>query len=155
MRRCVPGVLLLAGCYTYAPIEPAAARPGTGVRARITAEAGKQLAPLLGAADVRLLAGTLIENGPTGIIIEVPTIMPADAGITVQTLHQRVSVSRADLLELETRQLDGLRTGALAGGLAVIVGGATIRALKGDGSSGVFPGGGGSDIRITLVRIVP
>ena len=107
---------LLAGCYRYAPIEPTSAQPGSGVRARLTVDAGQRLAPLLGTTDNRLIAGRLIENRASGMIIEVPAIMSGSVGSSAQTLNQRISVAPSDLVELESRRLDRLRTGAVVGG---------------------------------------
>jgi hypothetical protein len=135
---------LLAACYTYAPIEPAAIRAGTSVRARVSSTAADRLAALLGTTDARLITGTLIDNGPDTIIVEVPTVMRAEVGSSVQTLHQRVSISRGELLEIETRQLDRLRTGAMAGSAAVIVGAVVIKAMKGDPGTERPPGNGNS-----------
>lgn len=133
----------LAACYTYAPIEPAAIPAGTSVRARVSSTAADRLAALLGTTDARLLTGTLIDNGPDTMIVEVPTVTRADVGSSVQTLHQRVAISRSELLEIETRQLDRLRTGALAGSAAVIVGAVVIKAIRGDPGTERPPGGGG------------
>jgi hypothetical protein len=134
---------LLAGCYTYARMEPAAIRAGTSVRARVSSAAAERLAPLLGTADTRLITGTLIDNGPDTLIVEVPAVMRAEVGGSMRTLHQRVSISRAELLEIETRQLDRFRTGAVAGSAAVVVGAVVIKAIRGDPGAERPPGGGG------------
>lgn len=133
---------VFASCYTYAPVEPAALRAGTSVRARISSTAADRLAALLGTTDARLITGTLIENGPDTIIVEVPTVTRADMRGSVQTLHQRVSISPGELLEIETRTLNRLRTGVVAGSAAVIVGAVVIRAIKGDPGTERPPGGG-------------
>jgi len=147
---------LLAACYTYTPIETAAARPGMSVRARVSAAAGERIAPLLGTSDARLLSGTLIGDGggPDTMIVEVPTVARADAGGVVQTLHQRVSIPRAELLELEMRKLDRFRTGAFAGAAAVIVGTVVFRALRGGPGAERPPGGDGTDALVPLFRRV-
>ena len=143
IRRSLLSILpLLAGCYTYARMEPAAIRAGTTVRARVSSAAAERLAPLLGTTDTRLITGTLIDNGPDTMIVEVPTVMRAEVGSSMRTLHQRVSISRAELLEIETRQLDRLRTGAVAGSAAIIVGVVVIKAIKGDPGTERPPGGG-------------
>ena len=133
---------VLASCYTYATTEPAALRAGTSVRARVSSTAADRLAALLGTTDARLITGTLIDNGPDTIIVEVPTVTRAEVGSSVQTLHQRVSISRGELLEIETRKLDRLRTGAIAGSAAVIVGAVVIKAIRRDPGTERPPGNG-------------
>ena len=144
MRRSLVSILpLLAACYTYARTEPAAIPRGTSVRARLSSTAAERLAALLGTPEARVITGTLIDNGPDTMIVEVPTVMRAEVGSSVRTLHQRVSISRAELLEIETRQLDRFRTGAVAASAAVIVGAVVIEAIRGDPGSERPPGGGG------------
>jgi hypothetical protein len=154
MRRLpLAALLLLAGCYAYAPIEPAAARPGTSVRARVSAAAGERLAPLLG-IETRLLSGTLIDTWPDTMIVEVPTAARTVIGNSLQPLHQRVSIARGELFELESRRLDRFRTGALAGAVALVVGTVLIEMIKGDPGKEDFPrGGGGNEARVPLAEL--
>ncbi len=156
MRRSLFAILpLLAGCYSYTLIQPDAAQPGTDVRAHITPSAAQKLAPLLGAADMQALAGRLVENGPAGLIIEVPSVIPSASSGSVQTLSQRVAIARADLIGIETRARDNLRTGLLAGSVALVVGAAALVATRGESSSGTMRPGGGVELRIPLIRFVP
>jgi hypothetical protein len=157
MRRCLLSVLpLLAGCYAYAPIEPAAVRPGTSVRARVSGAGADRIAPLLGTSDARLLSGRLVDTHADTMIVEVPSVMQASLAGTIERLHQRVAIPRADLLQLETRRLDRFRTAAVAGSVAIIIGTIAVKALKNDpGGKGVPPGGGGNEARIPLLRLRP
>jgi hypothetical protein len=85
------------------------------------------------------------------VIVEVPTVAQAFGGGAPERLHQRVSIPRADLLELETRKLDRVRTGALAGAATLVVGTVVIRAIRGDPGKEQLPGGdGGNEVRIPL-----
>ncbi len=155
-RTSLALVPLLTACYTYAPIEPVSARPGTNVRARVSGAAAAQLAPLLGTSDARLLAGRLLHNRADTLVVEVPTVMQTYIGGSPERLHQRVSIPRADLLELETRRLDRFRTAALAGTVAIIVGAIAVKALENDPGTGGPPrDGGGAEARIPLVRLRP
>lgn len=155
MRRFPLATFLLpVACYTYAPIEPARIEPGTGVRARINGGAAERLAPLLGTTDARLVSGRLVYTRADTMIVEVPTVVQATMGSSMETLHQRVSISRTDLVELETRRLDRVRTAALAGGLALVVGAVVIKSLEQDpGTDGPPGGGGGTDARLPLWRL--
>ena len=155
MRRPLLALLpLVTGCYTYALIEPSTAQPGTDVRAHVSPAGAERLTPLLGRVEDRLVTGTLIDNGAQSVVIEVPKVVPANAG-AVETLNQRVSIARSDLIGLETRTLDKVRTGAVAGGVALVIGIAAIKALQGQGSSGGTRPGGGTDLRIPLGHFAP
>jgi hypothetical protein len=155
MRRSAFALLpLITGCYTYALVEPTTAQPGTEVRAHLSPAAAERLTPLLGLVEDRRVSGTLLENEPASLIIEVPKVVP-NGGTAVQTLNQRVSVARSDLIGLETRTLDKVRTGLVAGGAMVVVVAAAIKAFQGQGSSGGTIPGGGTDLRIPLLRFAP
>lgn len=156
MRRSLFALLpLLTGCYTYAFTQQEAAQPGTDVRAHITPAGALKLAPLLGNADMQAVEGRLVENGPGGLIVEVPSVIPRQRDGSVQTLSQRVAIARTDLIGIETRTRDNVRTGLLAGGVAVAIGAAAISATRGESSSGNPRPGGGVELRIPLIRIIP
>ena len=136
--------LLLAGCFTYLPVEPGDVEPGLSVRARVSSAAGARIAPLLGATDARQLDGTVITRLPDTLIVEVPTVV-ADTREFGRTPNQRLSIARSDLVELEVRRLDRTRTTVLAGAAAIIVGGFIVKALRGEPGKEPLPGGGGTD----------
>jgi hypothetical protein len=155
MRRSLLCVApLLVGCYAYAPIEPARIQPGTGVRARVTGTAADRLAPLLGTSNARLVSGKLVDTRADTMIVEVPTVVQTTVGSSMETLHQRVSIHRGDLVELETRRLDRFRTAAVVGGVALVVGAVAVNALRNEPGGGGPPGpGGGTDARAPLVWV--
>jgi hypothetical protein len=120
----------LVGCYSYQPITPAAAPPGTEVRARITGAASDRVAPLIGSFDTRVLVGNVIENSNGTMTLEVPTGGAPNVSETVVRLHARVPIVPSDLVGLERRRLDKVRTTILAGGIAAGVGLGVALALK-------------------------
>jgi hypothetical protein len=156
-RRVAPLIALCVvpftgACFTYAPIEPGDIQPGMGVRARISPAAGERIAPLLGISNPRLLTGTLIASTNDTLIVEVPTA--AAEGVSVnQILHQRVSIARGDLRELESRKLDGARTALLAGAGAAIVVTVLRKVMRGNPASEPLPGGGGTDDIVPLFQL--
>src|SRR5919197_5552238 len=115
VRRLLVLLPFIGACYTYAPIDPATIAPGMSVRARVSAGTAQQLQPLLGGSDARLLSGTLISVTADTFIVEVPSVMEAEIGSSFQTLHQRVSIPRSGLLELESRTLDRFKTTVVVG----------------------------------------
>ena len=141
---------LVAGCYTYAPVQSSTLAPGTGVRARVSASAAERVAPLLGVSDARVLTGTLIDNQSGTLIVEVPTLAQASIGTSGQTLNQRISITPGDLVEIESRKLDRQRTGIVVGAVAVVGISAAIAALKGGPGLDRPPGGTSSDSRIPV-----
>lgn len=144
---------LAAGCYSYTAAQPSSIAPGVTVRARITPTAGAMVAPLLGTTP-RSLTGKLISDLRDTLIIEVPAVMQAEIGSSVQTLHQRVSIPRSEIVFLEVRDLNRTRTYGLVGGAALILGWVLFDVLKGEPGAEQLPGGGGEDNRVPVfIRI--
>ena len=135
---------LLSGCFTYMPIEPGQVEPGVDVRARVSPAAGARIAPLLGATEARRLDGKVITRAADTLIVEVPTVI-VDTREFGRTPNQRISIARGDLVELEVRKLDRLKTGAIVGGAAVALGVTLVKLLKGEPGKEPLPGGGGTD----------
>lgn len=154
MRTALPlcAALLLSGCFSYLPVtDPGQLEPGTSVRARVSPAAGARIAPLLGASDARRLDGTLITNSTDTLIVEVPTVM-TDAREFGRTPNQRVSILKNELLELEVRRIDRLRTAAVVGSAAILAGTILVKSLKGDPGKEPLPGGGGTDAIVFRFR---
>jgi hypothetical protein len=145
---------LCAGCYSYTVAQPGAIEQGATVRARITPAAGATIAPLLGSTP-RTLTGKVISNLRDTVIVEVPAVTQAEIGSAVQTLHQRVSLAKGDVLEWEVRRLDRGRTYALVGGVALVIGGVLFNSVKGELGQNGHPGDGGADARVPAFRISP
>src|SRR5512133_3394776 len=143
-RLALIGPAFLAGCYTYAPVQQSAVEPGMGVRARVSATAAEQIAPLLGVSDARVLTGKLIENNDGTMIVEVPTMAQA-SGTSAQSLYQRISITPGQLVELESRRLDRTRTFVVLGAAAVVGGSIAVAALKGGPGLDRPPGGTSTD----------
>lgn len=148
-------LLFTTGCFSYLPVRSASdVEPGITVRARVSPTASARIAPLLGATEARRLDGTLISQSADTLIVEVPIVMQ-DAREFGHTPNQRVSIPRGDLVELEVRRIDRLRTGAVVGATAVVIGGILVNALKGDPGKEPLPGGGGTDAIVFSLRWWP
>jgi hypothetical protein len=127
--RFVP-IVCTAACYSYQPIEPAAAPPGMDVRARITGAAFDRVAPLLGTFDSRVLVGNVVENNNGSMTLEVPNGSLSNVPTEVIQTHARVPLSPSDLVSLEQRKLDKARTIVLVGGVVAVVAAAASLALR-------------------------
>jgi hypothetical protein len=144
---------LVAGCYTYEPIREATVAPGTDVRAHVTVDASTRVAPLLGVTEARDLSGTVVSNTDGSLVIEVPTIVQSGVNRATQTLFQRIAVSPADVLELQTRRLSNLRTGLAVGAATVLAGVVIAHQFTKSGGTDSPPGGDpGTEARIPVLR---
>ena len=94
-----------------------------------------------------VVAGALIRSLPDTLIVEVPTVFRADVGNATQTLRQRVSIPRSELVDLEMRTLDRGRTGTMVAiatvGITVLI----VKSLRKDPGHEDTPGGGGPEFR--------
>lgn len=139
----------IAGCYSYVPAEPGRIPPRSDVRAYVTAGQAARLDPLV-VRDERIVEGELLENGAADLLLLVPVARDVP-GARVESLHQRVLVSSADIVQLERRRLDRTRTGLLIAGGAALVGGVLITQLTGDsGGNTSMPGPSPPENRIPV-----
>jgi hypothetical protein len=93
------------------------------VRARVSAATAAQLAPSLGIGDARLLSGSVVDQQAEGLTLRVASVPPGTIGAP-DGLFQQILITRGDLLELESRQLDNTRTRFAIG--AGVVGAAVV-----------------------------
>ncbi|MDB4874467.1 MAG: hypothetical protein JWM41_913 [Gemmatimonadetes bacterium] len=129
--------VLVAGCYTYSPIEVAAVTPGMEVRARVSAATAAQFGASLGMSDARVLAGSVVDAQPDALTLRVPTVPAGTVGAR-EGLFQQILITRANVLELESRQLDKGRT-RLAVAAGVIGAVAVVASISRGHSTGDGP----------------
>src|SRR5690606_25218383 len=101
----------LPACYSYAPSDSATLRPGTELRARLSAVEAERLASVLPGVD-RLVEGRVLEANGEGFLLLVP-VAQRQTGGSLQTLHQRLWLGRDQVIEVELKRVDRLRTGLL------------------------------------------
>jgi hypothetical protein len=135
LKRALYLMPLLGGCYSYTPIDFAAAPAGSDVRTRISGAALDRVAPLLGSFDTRVFTGTVVENSAGTMVLEVPTGAMSNVVADVVQLHARIPLFPADMVSLEQRKLDVGRTSILAGVIAAGVGLGVAAALHAGGGS--------------------
>ena len=155
MRRALLLILPLASaCYTYAPLHTSSLQTGTIVRARINAATAESIEPLLGVTDARVLIGTVVATSADSVMLDVPTVAMAQVGNSMQRLNQRVALPRSSFVDIESRQLDRFKTGAVVVATTVLATAFILRSTVRDPGMESGPGtGGGTDIRLFTVRI--
>jgi hypothetical protein len=154
MKRLTPlcaVLVLVAGCYKYEPLEIGQVVPQTLVRARLSVSEAEQIKNLIATED-RVVSGVVVEVRPDQLLVELPSTRAA--GSTLQVLHQRVVISRAGIVELESKRLDKTKTMIVLG-----AGTAALGALL-FATDVIDPGRGGQpptdpapELRIKLFRL--
>ncbi|HSM59909.1 MAG TPA: hypothetical protein VK849_03885 [Longimicrobiales bacterium] len=146
--------LLLAGCYTYTPVEPSIAPAGSDVRVRVTRGVPLEVGMLPVEQDGGLLRGRLLEGAPPDTLLcSVALASPVD-GATDRRLRGTVTIPVEAVETLEVRRLDRVRTGVLVGASAVIAAVLVDAAfdIRG-GKEGTDDPGGVDNARITWFRL--
>jgi hypothetical protein len=126
---------VVAGCYSYTPITPAAAPTGSEVRARITGAASDRVGPLLHSFDTRVLIGNVVENNAGAMVLQVPLGAMSNVSETIVPLQTRVPLTAADLVSLEQRRVDPIRTTLLVGGIGAGIAAGIAVAIRASGKS--------------------
>jgi hypothetical protein len=145
----VAPVVLLAGCYRYVPADLSAVQPGREVRVRVSETESNRFAAVL-TPGVRVLEGEVVELTGQSVLLQVP-VAAMDQGSRIETLSQRLDVSRSGILDVELRQIDKTKTGLLVGGAIAIGGFILVKSLSGAFSSDEEDGGTpGTDILVPI-----
>lgn len=123
--------LLLAGCFSYAPIPEDGVTPESEIRVRLSATASDQLSTTTG-RSVRTLEGRVVALPADSIRLDV-SWGAVYAGTPFEGRRDTLSLHRSQVLEVEERQFSRARTGVVAGGLAagVLL---LLRSLTGSGA---------------------
>lgn len=129
------------GCYTYAPATLETVPIGTHVRALITVEAERQLLATFGVQQGRILSAGLEGREGDRIALLVPSV-PIGFGPGSRPLYQQITLAPADILRVDARRLDVVRTGVLVAGGAVAMVALVWETLGGGIFSGTNPGDG-------------
>lgn len=123
-------LIVLLGCYRYVPARMDEIALGAEVRARVSAEAAIRLSEVLDSED-RLLEGKLLERDDSTTLLLVPVATRQNPA-RIETLHQRLSIPRGEIVDLELKRLDRTRTSALIVLGAVAAGVVVSEQLFGD-----------------------
>jgi hypothetical protein len=141
MTRQIPIALactLLAGCYNYAAIQPAAAAPGQVLRVDLSSAGTARLATLVGPYAARA-EGIVRAADDSGLTLSVSEIV-RKSGVPERWSAEAVRFAPEDLEVAERKTLSRTRTVAVA---VLALGTATIAAMvthSGNATSTGTPG---------------
>jgi hypothetical protein len=141
-------LLVASGCFSYQPTRLESVEPGSSIRVRVSAEEAERLISV-GLGERRLVDGTLVRNGVDGLMLDADVTTASSPGGR-RALVQRVSIPTGEILEVEQRELDRVRTGLAAGGLTAVVAAVIISQLEGGRGSDQPPGPDPSELRVPL-----
>ena len=139
LRSLILSCVGLSGCYAHTPVAIGDVHPGDAVRVRLTAAEAERLEQDALVVD-RVFRAQVVQSAPSGLLVRVP--LPGSDRLAGD-LYTQLSLTPQQVVELELRELDGLKTaGAVAVG-AVVAAAAAFAAFKaisaGDGE-GKEPG---------------
>jgi hypothetical protein len=132
---CLLPLVVVFGCYSYMPIAPASASPGTEIRAHITGAASDRVGPLLGSLEMRELNGRVLENDNGQMVADIELGTRPNVVASTGVMHRQVPLTPADFTSIESRNLDATRTALLVGGILAGVGVGVAAALHSGGHS--------------------
>jgi hypothetical protein len=129
-------VMLSAGCYRYVPARLGAVPEGTPVRLHVSPEGAGRVEPIIGSAAAELVG--VLERWSNEVVIAVR--VPVAAGVVDRGLENRIVLAPTEIVAIDVRERDRVRTAALTVGGVALVGGAAVAAL-----TGVFGGSSNND----------
>lgn len=133
-------VLVLAGCYSYAPVSgPRSLDRGDAVRIHLADQLDVQLAEVT-ANDVVRLDGEVIGWRNDSLAMSA-FLLVSETGYEHRSPGETVLVAEDRVAGLERRRIDRLRTGAFTIGL-IALSSVTAVVLGAGGGEGDDPGGG-------------
>jgi len=155
-RRALAAVLsaaVLAGCYTYVPVEPAAVPPGSDVRIRadrsFPAE-GSSIQPNGGG----VIRGRLVESFSPDTLLFSVALMPEATDVASRGLRSVLAIPTSAVTGVEMRRLSRGRTGLVVGASTVLAAALLDAAFDiRPGREGSDDGGGIDEAVIPLLRI--
>jgi hypothetical protein len=133
-------VLLVAGCYSYHPLESPAPASGTRVAAELTDAGSLAMASQIG-PSVTSVRGEVVESNPDGFLLALTSVMGRNEQ-EVFWRGEQVRLPRITVACVQQRRFAPAKTilfgGAVVGGLF-----AAVKAFTGSGSQGGGGTGGG------------
>jgi hypothetical protein len=151
-------ILLLLGCYTYSPAPLDTIPAGTRVRTRLTPVEMARIREILN-REAGSVEGEWLGEEAGDLVLRVPVTVASyggagGAGGPGGAIHQPIRIPRGEVVEVEVRRLDRVRTAALVAAGAVVAGVVVARQFEGTGGEpGIPPGGSGPAEHAAPIRI--
>ena len=120
-------VVITSACHRYTPVRPEAVPVESEVRLTLTERGRAQADSVLGGGSGSV-DGRLTTWGES-VVLMVETTVPA--GAARRTLERPVVVDASEVLAVELRERDPLKTGLLIGGISALVVGGVVAAVAG------------------------
>lgn len=140
----ISGLVLMAGCYTFAPIESAAVVPGSDVRITLTREETLQQADALGRLQ-SVLTG-VATDATSAQSLTFTYRLPSPTPSQPNRFNGLMSVPWSSILQIEEKHFSAGRTVGLAGiGVAIAI---AILAVSDESGTGPDEGGPTPDAAI-------
>jgi hypothetical protein len=135
-------VLLVAGCYTYRPLENPTPASGTRIAADLTDAGSLEMASQIGPGITRV-RGEVVASKPDALLLALRSVLGRNDQETFWKGEQ-VRIPLTTVARVEQRRFALGKTllfgGTVLGGLVV-----AIKAFEGSGSGGMSGGGGGPE----------
>jgi len=118
LKRLLPATLLLTGCFSYRPAELGTVPVGQQVRVQLTRTGAAELPEV--AVQGTTLRGRVVGREADRLRVRVAVGYEQEALVT-RELGRDVDIPAGEIVSVQRREFDKLRTGALvAGGVGVI-----------------------------------
>jgi hypothetical protein len=147
LPRILPVLLFLftLGCFEYVPVDLKTVPLGSRVRAHLSTAGRDSLIARTG-AHYETLNGTLVQRRGASVLLSVRSVWGTRHTRESGDLYQRIDVPRQDVLRVELKRLDGLKTSALIAGVTGAVGTVALLSMRGEpGGELPLPSGGPED----------
>ncbi len=139
-------VLATAGCYHYEVVPLAELHPGMEVRTRLSGDAVERARrnsdTPAGMLDGFTIRGQVARVSADSLQLTIPTAV-SDGGYRSSVLTQDILLPNADVVGVEVREVDKLKTGLVTAGVGIAAFFIVRQAQGGGQALGKPPGGGG------------
>lgn len=121
--------MLSSGCFHYVPTDLSTAAGGGDIRIHLTRERPDELQELFESPETGSTLGRIVELGGDHLVVRVPLAGPAGVRAPGPAVGRDVRIPLQAVDRVERRELDRLRTAALAVGVIA----AAVALLRGMG----------------------
>ena len=147
----LPLLTLLAGCFTYIPAPIESAPTTEDVRVHLTRVALAQVPEDFPTGDT-YLTGRIVSVAADSVVLRVP-VARRSATPGVPELRQDVHIPRGGIVEIERREVNGLRTGLTVAAAAGAATALVLLIIEASGVGDPDPGDLPEQMRFPLLSV--